>query len=503
MIKKTLLRYRFEILILLFAFFLFFFLRLYHLKLLPIFVDEAIYSRWAQFGKYNPSLRLMSLEDGKQPLYVWLVSLLMQYVYNPPIAGRLVSVAAGFGTMVGLFLLSFELFKNRWISIISVLLYVLYPAALLLNRMAIYESLVGMFCVFILYLAILLVKKANFATSFLLGLLLGAGILTKSSGFITIYMLPTTLILSTLKEKRTKQLIKWVFFTAVAVGLSLLYYSVLLLSDNYHMISEKDSVFTYRLYELIPYHAFQTWTPNILKLLYWTTIYLTYPLALVVFFSFIGKGQRKEKLLLLFWFIIPVVGIGLFGRLLTARYIFPLSIFLLPLAAVGFWELYYFLKSKLKYFFIIIACASFLIFSDYKILADMPRAPIPKEDIEQYSNGFSMGEGLREIVAYLKEQAIKEQIIIASEGTYGGLPATVIEIYFVNNANVKQHSFDILPKQLPDYLLEKNQTKPVYIIFNQTQDVGDWPVEPVLRFKRGASDNYLSLYRVKKTALPN
>jgi len=494
-ISKTLLRYRFEIVILLFASFLFFGLRLYNLKFLPIFVDEAIYVRWAQQGLYDPSLRLISLVDGKQPLYIWLVSILTNYIYNPLIAGRFVSIIAGFATLIGLFLLSKELFKSRWVGIISVLLYVLYPFALLLNRMAIYESLIGMFTIWSLYVAILLVRYVNVGMSLILGLFLGGGLLTKSSGFINIYLLPTVLLLFNFKEKNFQKLFKWFFLALLAIILSLLYYSVLLLSNKYYMISEKDAIFTYHLRELIPYHAFDKWVGNILQLIHWTFIYLTYPASLLLF-SYVGKSYRKEKLLLLLWFIIPIIGIALFNRILNTRYIFPMTLLLLPIIAINLKELYFFMKNKLGYSLIVALSIGFLAFFDYKVLTDMSHAPIPQKDIQQYVNSFSSGQGLKEIIAYLQEQAKKEQIMIASEGIYGSLPTTVVEIYFVHNTQVERYAFDPRPKRLPQELYRKAQIKPVYIIFNQTQSIYNWPLELVMKFKRGSGDLNLSLYKV-------
>lgn len=491
---KTLLRYKFEIITLLFAFFLFFALRLYNLKFLPIFVDEAIYVRWAQQGLYDPELRLISLVDGKQPLYIWLVSILTNYISNPLVAGRLVSVFAGFITLIGLFLVSLELFRNRWVSIISVLLYAVYPFALILNRMAIYESLIGMFAVWSLYVAILLMRYTTLGISLILGLVLGGSLLTKSSGFINIYLLPTVLLLFNFRKRNFQKLLKFFFLALLAVALSFLYYSVLLLSNKYYMISEKDAYFIYHLKELIPYHAFDKWIGNILQLLHWTFTYLTYPASLLLFLNV--RSFRKEKFLLLFWFVIPIIAIALFGRLLTPRYIFPMTIFLLPIIAVNLKDLYLFLKNKIVYGLIIILVVSFFTFSDYKILTDMPHAPIPQKDIQQYANSFSSGQGLREIIAYLGEQAKKGQIMIATEGIYGSLPTTVVEIYFAHNTQVERYAFETRPKRLPQELYSKGQTKPVYVIFNETQLVSKWPLKLVMKFKRGSSDLNLSLYKI-------
>ena len=67
------------------------FLRLFNLNHLPIFADEAIYVRWAQVMRVEPSLRFLPLQDGKQPLFMWSVILMFKVFTDPLVAGRLVS----------------------------------------------------------------------------------------------------------------------------------------------------------------------------------------------------------------------------------------------------------------------------------------------------------------------------------------------------------------------------------------------------------------------------
>ncbi len=50
-----------------------FLIRLYHLTLLPVFADEAIYIRWSQIMSREPTLRFLPLSDGKQPFYMWIL----------------------------------------------------------------------------------------------------------------------------------------------------------------------------------------------------------------------------------------------------------------------------------------------------------------------------------------------------------------------------------------------------------------------------------------------
>ena len=100
-----------KLIILLFLFLtvLYFLIRLPNLLIIPIFTDEAIYTRWAQIAANDANWRFISLTDGKQPMFVWFAMIAIKFIDDPLIAARLVSVFTGFFTMLGLWFLSFEL----------------------------------------------------------------------------------------------------------------------------------------------------------------------------------------------------------------------------------------------------------------------------------------------------------------------------------------------------------------------------------------------------------
>ena len=69
MINKKFLNYIFVIFGLVIIFFV---TRLVNLTSIPVFGDEAIYLRWSQVIKNVETLRFIPLNDGKQPLFMWL-----------------------------------------------------------------------------------------------------------------------------------------------------------------------------------------------------------------------------------------------------------------------------------------------------------------------------------------------------------------------------------------------------------------------------------------------
>ena len=104
MIKKN--SFWFKVILFLAVAGVYFFTRLQHLDAIPVFGDEAIYIRWSQIIKNEETLRFVPQTDGKQPLFMWLTSLSLRLVADPLIAGRLVSVVAGFFTLIGIFLVA-------------------------------------------------------------------------------------------------------------------------------------------------------------------------------------------------------------------------------------------------------------------------------------------------------------------------------------------------------------------------------------------------------------
>src|SRR3989338_6414648 len=89
------------------------FTRLYNLDLIPIFADEAIYIKWAQLMAYDWHHLFVPLTDGKTPLFMWLLAPLLRLNFDPLITGRMLSAAAGLGTVAGIYFLARKLFEAK------------------------------------------------------------------------------------------------------------------------------------------------------------------------------------------------------------------------------------------------------------------------------------------------------------------------------------------------------------------------------------------------------
>jgi hypothetical protein len=457
----------------------------------PIFTDEAIYSRWTQIAKQDASWRFISLTDGKQPLFVWINILFMHVVHDPLLSGRLVSVTAGFLTMIGLFFLGKELFKKSWIGFISMLLYIVYPFALVYDRMAIYDSLVGTFYIWSLYVGILLVKRVRLDIAFILGFVLGGGALNKSIGLYSMYLLPLNLLLFNTKEKKKWQSLgRWVLFAGVSAVIAEIMYAILRLSPWFYIIKQKDSTFFYPLTDLL-YRPVTFWLQNFSGnfhgLVSWLIPYSTWPMLVLVLFAFVFyKEFFREKVLLFLYFIIPFVTLPL-----------------IPLMSYWFFKLYE--KRKNLYSFIVafIILISLMLYADFYILTDFARAPIPQSDLNQYINDWPAGGGVKEAVHFFSDQAKTQKMYIGTEGTFGLMPYA-LEMYLVDNPNISIHGFWPIKDTPPNEAITMSKTMPTYFLFYQpcpSCSISDgapitWPVHLISQYKKGVGNTYLRIYQI-------
>lgn len=484
----------------------FFFTRLYHILSLPIFTDEAIYVRWSQIARFDGQWRFISLTDGKQPMFVWVAMTLLRIIKDPLLASRLVSVGCGFVTAIGLYFLGSETFKNKWVGLISALFYVIYPFGLVYDRMALYDSMVGTFAVWTLYVEILLVRRINATFAFLAGLVIGGAVLTKTSGFFGIYLLPFSLILFDFGKKDWKSLLlKWCGLAILVTGLTYLYYSILRLSPFFHIINEKNTTFVYSLKEWLE-HPLRFFWGNLLGEWSWLHIYMTPPVAaLTVASFFIQKKFLREKFLMLVWFGLPILALALFGKVLYPRFILFMTLPLIPLIADTLIWLYG--KAKTIYIFAIICLIIFAmpLWSDYLILTDFAHAHIPKSDLGQYNNDWPAGGGVKEAIKFFNEQAKDKKIYVATEGTFGLLPYA-FEMYLESNPNIKIQGY--WPIEYPVYkeLLSISEKTPTYFVFYQPcidcPNPGlaptTWPMKKVYQFEKTRPNRFLTIYKVER-----
>ncbi len=483
---------------------LFFVLRFYNILSLPIFTDEAIYVRWAQIAKQDSNWRFISLTDGKQPSFIWFSIIALKFIKDPLLASRTVSVFAGFVTFIGMFFLGRELFRNAAVGLTAAFLFVLYPFALVYDRLAIYDATVAMFAVWGLYVLVLLTRKVRLDIALIAGMVLGGAVLTKTSGFLSIYLSPLLILLFDFSKKDLKnRFVRWTLLLLLTIIFTYIYYSILRLSPFFHIISQKNAIFVYPLSEWFE-HPFRFVFGNLKGLFDWVITYMTVPVFLLSLVSFfVDKKLLREKVFLALWFFGPLLSLALFGRLLYPRFVYFMTIPLLLLAAYSLYHITLRFKRTYIRVGVVLLFTILMVRADISILANLSNAPIPVIDKEQYINGWPAGGGIKESVAFFEKESQKGKIFVGTQGTFGLMPYAY-EIYLDKNPNIKTMGFWPLEHSLPKELVEAAKTMPTYVVFYQPCPVceapgvapKELPLELISTYKKGRKEIHFNIYKV-------
>lgn len=473
-IQSFLKKYQNEILGVFLLSILYFGFRLFNLLKVPIFTDESIYLWWAQTGLHDASWRFISLVDGKQPLFVWFVMGFLKLFKDPLLTGRVVSVISGFFTLIGLLLLSNELFRNKKITFLTGLLYIAYPFAHVYDRMALMDGMVGTFAIWGIYFSVLLVRRVRLDISYTLGFILGGGMLTKSSGALVAYMLPLTLLLFPFKTQKLKNFIKWACLALFAFILAEVLYNSLRLSPYFYIIKLKNAQFVYPFSEWI-HHPLSYFINNLLNLSTWLLSYFNVYFLLLIpaFLNF--KAFLKEKILLVLYFILPFLALSLFGKEIFPRYVYSMTLSLLPVCAFGLlalieWvnKLFGFKKNlalvSAGIIFLLVVAYPFWV--SFNFSTNPIKANIASADLDQYVVKWPAGTGINESKAFLENKAQNGPIFVGTQGTFGLLPYAY-DIYFFGNPNIQVRGYYPVGDTPPDEVQQQMQKVPTYFVFYQ------------------------------------
>ncbi len=480
-------------------------LRLTNLTGLPIFTDEAIYIRWSQIGYRDAAWRFISLTDGKQPMFTWIMMGLFKLFEgaDPLFVGRLTSVVAGAGTLIGLWVLSYELFRDKRIAWLSSFIYVVLPFSMWYDRMALYDSLAATFFVWGLYVGVLLARYVRLDLALILAMVLSAGMLNKSSGFLTLYFIPVTLLVFDWQAKHwVKRLGRWILFVLIAAVLSQLFYSVLRLSPFFHLIGQKDNVFVFTFSEWLS-QPFRFFAGNLRGMFDWLRVYMTLPMFILAFVPLFARWPKfRESLLLYFFWGLPFVALANFGKILYPRYILFMAMPLIIIAAHAFvrlWERNHTLFRRL-----VLAGLVFIpsVYISGVIMMNPKEALIPLADRGQFIDDWPAGGGVKEVVSYLNAAAKQQKIHVFTEGTFGLMPYA-LEIYLIDNPDIKITGIWPLPVAMPDQIVQSASVSATYFVLNETQIAPEkWPITLIGEYEKGkrADRKKLRFFRVGQSS---
>lgn len=504
----------------------YFLTRLINLSQFPIFTDEAIYTYWAQVALNDPSNRYISLEDGKQPLFIWIAAILQKFVSDPLITTRLVSVLAGAFSLVGIYLLA-KTIASRKVAVLSCILYIFLPFTLLYDRLAIFDSLLTMLVIYSVLFTVKLAQNPKFDSSILTGFAIGLGMITKSSANFYLYLLPASILMFDFRSKNSllnsqkqtglplnlenehqeiitvesllKRLAKWIGFMVISVAIAQIIYNSLRLSPLFYLIARKNLDFIRPISEVLN-NPFAHFNSNIHAILTWLIAYITLPLF-ILFLVGIFLAYYKKSLPLIYLTIlilVPFFAEALFNKVLYPRFMlfyFPFVIILISCAAIWIKEKYK--KFEIQLFAVFVLILLMPVFTSFKILTDPAGAKIADSDAGQYLNDWPSGFGVYQIRDFLKNQPQNEDIYVGTEGTFGLLPFA-LQIYFYGNNKIHIIGFWPVDKDnLPEQILDVSKTNETYFIFNENQkEIKNPNLKLIAKYQKGRGNSYMRLFKI-------
>ena len=418
-------------------------LRLYNLDSLPIFADEAIYIRWAQVMRAEPTLRFLPLSDGKQPLFMWSIIPSFKLFSDPLVAGRVVSVVTGMGTLVGIFVLSVLLFAPKKlrllkdlkllrketqtinIGLMAALFYAISSFSVFFDRMALADSMLAMLCLWFIIFYYLTVVTLRLDLAMIAGFFLGAAFITKSPALFIALIAPILWLFVDWKKERLKiQLVILSFLSLVTYFLSLAIYNILRLGPNFHLLKSRTGDYVHPLSHVFssPLDPFRSYIDRSFEYLL-----ILGPWMLVVLgilgILFTSKNYLRQKVLLLALFIIPILVVSEFSKTMTARYIYFTLPYFYILAASAF------LTSKRLVFNISrLLMVTFVLIGGYRslqLISNPADAALPRSERSGYLEEWTAGTGIKEASDIIREYNLQNpnnKVVVGTEGYFGTLP---------------------------------------------------------------------------------
>lgn len=460
--------------------------RLINLDSLPIFGDEGIYVRWAKVAWHDASWRFISLTDGKQPLQTWgtipFLKILPEY---PLIAGRLFSVFTGLFALFGFFVTGTYLWSKK-AGFLSATLYVITPFFLFYDRMALVDSAVNAFAVWMFLFSIILARNMRVDIALIYGFLSGFALLAKSSvriflglGFAAYFFMH---VKSKLQGKNfLRSVVNFTVLYALTTGISIAMYNVQRLSPFFHYVAEKNKTFilTFEEFMQAPF-AFVLSNSRII------IYYVFGELGFIIgFFGLIGivmmyVKNRRMALYFGLWLIVPFVIIALVSKVIFPRYLIFFGSFLTLLAGYALISI----NNKKMVIVSVIAILTSAMYFDYTILFDQKNIPFPEVDKGQYITGITAGWGIDEIIAYSRRKAMEKKVILLAEGNFGVIGDQL-------DAHLTQHDQIFIkgywPLKKEDIIEAQTLLKDnyVYVVFShQVKMPADWPIKLVRHYPK-------------------
>jgi 4-amino-4-deoxy-L-arabinose transferase-like glycosyltransferase len=378
--------------------------------------------------------------------------------------------------LTGIFSILFYLFGKK-AALIGSLLYIITPFFLFFDRISLVDSAVNAGFIWILFLTIVLAKNRKLETALILGFTGGFFLLAKSS--VRIFMMLGVLSPLLFLEKDLKKVFKNVLNFYLLFGLSLVIalviYNVQRLSPFFQFVDQKNLTFVMSFDEFVR-TPFKLFFDNVgLTPLYilWEAGFVIGVVGLIGLIRLMRKDRKLASYLFL-WFVLPLVAVIFFTKVLFPRYLIFFASWLVILSAYLLANV----SKKIKMALLILIILAVTYF-DYTIVFNYKNIPFPAVDRGQYLEGWPAGWGIKEFMDFARVQSQTKPVVIIAEGNFG-MAGDVLDVFLKTSDKDKLSIKAYWPlgeEQLRENLpLLQNNT--VYVFFSHQETFPDfWPLK--------------------------
>lgn len=439
---------------------IFAFLRFSNIYSVPVFVDEAIYVRWSQVMRSEASLRFLPMSDGKQPLFMWSTMPMFKLISDPLVAARTLSAFCGLGTLVGLSVLSYLFFQSTSISLLTGLLYAVTPFTVFFDRMALADSMLAMFGVWVLVFFKQFLNKRTLDFAMLSGFAMGAALLTKSPAVFYFFWIGLVFIFMVdFKKENKKSILNLLLGFFYIVTISIVMRSILKLGPNSNMAGERNLDYLYTFKEVLS-HPLSPLTGNLKTTLSWLWLLLTPP-VFVSLFAITRKQNNKILLLLFCLSLLPLFAQAAVAKVYTSRYILFAVAPLILVAAHNLTKLN-------KYLVGLMLLSSAVISAKYIYMPE--KVGMPYDMSTGYYQEWTAGWGQKEVADYLINLHHQgKKIVVFTEGFFGTMPDG-IQIYTQSYPNLTVVGSHPIVESIPDGLLKTSPNNERFLVVNKSRN---------------------------------
>jgi 4-amino-4-deoxy-L-arabinose transferase-like glycosyltransferase len=420
------------------------------LTALPVFADEAIYIRWAQLIIDDPGQYFFfPLNDGKTPLFVWMLIGPLRLFQDPLWASRMVSVAGGLVQMVLAAALAKELGGKTRAQLVAALASAFLPFMYFHQRMALMDGWLMVWISFSLLGLLKSLRHNSYMWMGAAGLALGAALLTKLPAVLA---LPVLFIVALGYRSKLPVVSRLIAFSTVA-GVAVAVFAVLKIHPAFPMLFSRGSDFLYPLSEV----ASGAWKRTVLNIPTYAATYAAYlsvPTLILTAVGVVLKKTRQTAIVFIAAFFAFFLPIALMGKVVYPRYLLPGAVLLIIPAALAFEQLLAKTRPwKIAAYVLGGWMAIHSLIFIFPSLLNSDAIPFTPADRTQYLTEWSSGHGIAAFVEDLQSEAADKRVYVATEGYFGTLPDGVL--MYLHNQNVTNIRIEgagqpltELPKQL-------------------------------------------------------